>query len=73
MNLFGELRSLAYLKRISISLERIADAVEAQTGYKPKNKRKSEPKAEVYKPTVSDWNQRYREEHPALDHLDADE
>lgn len=73
MNLCGELRSLAYLKRIANALERIADGVDAKTGYRPRQKRRSDPKGEVLKPTVSEWNTRYREEHPELEHLPEDE
>ena len=59
------LRALVYLKRISDSLERIAAFTDAQMPQVPKlSRRTATPAGEIYKPSVKDWNARYREENP---------
>lgn len=65
MGLFSGLRAVVYLKRISESLARIADFTDAQMVNAPKrSKRGRNPEAEVYKPTIKDWNDRWREDNP---------
>lgn len=59
---FSGLRAIVYLKRISESLARIAEFTDAQMPNAPKRSRRSNfPSAEVIKPTVSEWNEGYRE------------
>lgn len=61
------LRAVVYLKRISESLERIADCAEIMAPPRPKlSRRVSDPVGEIFKPTVSDMNKRYREENPGF-------
>lgn len=67
---FGSMRAVVYLKRIAIALERIAAFAEYQAPQKPRMSRRgelsSEDKMDLLKPTVKDWNERYREENPDI-------
>ncbi len=61
------MRALVYLKRISESLERIASSTEAITPVRPKLSKKTiEPHGEFYRPTVKEFNERFREQNPHL-------
>lgn len=73
MNVFGQLRSLVYLRRAARALESIADSQcelvrierERTPGYKP-------PRPTVFDvASVADFNKRYRTEHPELEDADA--
>jgi len=74
MSWFTGLRSLVYLKRMSDSLERIAHVAEVQSGMKQKYRRpRGGPRTEVYKPTITEWNERHREDHPEMEFQDPDD
>lgn len=65
MGWFSGMRVVVYLKRISEALERIAAFTDAQMPAVPKrSKRVASPVGEIYKPTISDFNERWREENP---------
>lgn len=70
---FNGLRAIVYLKRISESLDRIATFTDANMPQVPKrSKRGWTPSAEVFKPQVKEWNERYWEEHPDEDRNHGD-
>jgi hypothetical protein len=62
---FTGLRAIVYLKRMAQALERIAEFTDAQMPTAPKrSKRGRTPEAEVYRPTVKEWNEAWRQENP---------
>lgn len=72
MSWFPQLRAVAYLKRMAMALERIADMADAQRDHLPRKSRRGEPKTDIYKPTLGEWNERYREDHPEMEWLEEE-
>lgn len=67
LKLFSSLRVLVYLKRISIALERLATLEEARLeleypGWRRKQSKERPRMSYVDRPSVKDWNERYRKE-----------
>jgi hypothetical protein len=62
---FQGLRAIVYLRRIAEALERVAAYTDSQMPAVPKrSKRGAVPETEVMRPSVKEWNQRWREDNP---------
>jgi hypothetical protein len=62
MGQFTDLRTMAYLRRIAIALEKIAEFTDVQAQAMPRRSRRgTNPSAEILRPSVKDWNTAYRE------------